>query len=334
VCISMGGNDMQLEVLSKDGVSSSASLSAILGVVALWSKEHLMQQVTVTITPNETLDTVHVSPSFLFNDQNGLCMRPNVTIAFHKASLPGALVSNLVVSKATIYFDLCSLDFPCILTHAGKYERSRKPLKLEFGGVPGLPQLEMNGHLKQLPYPSVEMLIDCIEKDGLESLLFKGSLPLCEDDSEKGMVGLLKAAQSKGTRVTCEELQAHHQHAWNKARVDCGIVFQEEHAKLKVDEEERLRQSQHDEDNRSLEGKVRSFALRDLDCYLAGLTFFGPLLPYRSMKIRRRLKATHGRVALSPQPCAVDRQGSLEDEAKSNNSWTCRNCNTYQCTND
>jgi hypothetical protein len=123
------------------------------------------------------------------------------------------------------------------------------------------------------------------------------SLPLCEDDSE-GMVGLLKAAQLKGTKVACEALQAHDQLAWNKARVDCGIGFQEEHAKLKVDEEEMLRQSKHDEDNRSLEGKVCSFALSDLDCYLAGLTFFGPLLPYRSMRSRRRLKATHGRVAL------------------------------------
>jgi hypothetical protein len=295
VCISMGGNDMQLEVLSKGGVQSSDSLSVILGAATLLSKEHLMQQVTVTITPNETLDTVHVSPSTLFNDQNGLCMRPNVTIAFHKATLPSNLVSSLVVSEATIFFDKCSLDFPCILTNAGKYERNRKPLKLEFGGGPGL-QLEMNSHLKLLPYPSVAMLIDCIKKDGLESLLFKGSLPLCADDSEKGMVGLLKAAQSKGTRVVCEALQAHHQLVWNKARVDCGIVFQEEHAKLKVEEEERLRQSKHDE--RSREGKVCSFALSDLDCYLAGLTFFGPLLPYRSMRSRRRLKATHGRVAL------------------------------------
>jgi hypothetical protein len=165
----------------------------------------------------------------------------------------------------------------------------RRPLKLEFGGVRAPLGLK-DGSSQLLPFPSVELLIDCIKNKHVESLCFKGRLPVPEDSEDNVglMVALLKTAKFHGASLQCLDLPKGEKHVWDSARTHCGIDFKEEDAKLKAEEEARIERCKEeekdrngDEDHENNPNVCSSFAICDFDCYLTGLTFFGPLLLYR-----------------------------------------------------
>jgi hypothetical protein len=191
MCLDVEDQDLWLEVLSKDGTKSTEALTHILAAATQVGLQDKNLKVVVTISPSETLDAFHVSPTELCD---GLCTVPNATVAFHKGLIPPKLATMLVSSKATIFIDQCFVDYASILQFAGTEDKCRSPIKLVFRGGPGL-TLGLNGTEKNLPFPSVTMLIDCMKKAGLESLCFKGCLPLPGEYQE--MIGFFKAAKSR-----------------------------------------------------------------------------------------------------------------------------------------
>ena len=70
VCLQVEGQDLSVEVLSKDGAKSIVALSAILDAATKVGQQDEKRKVVVTLAPDATSDIFYVSPADL---RDGLC---------------------------------------------------------------------------------------------------------------------------------------------------------------------------------------------------------------------------------------------------------------------